>query len=91
MDAVGSMLFTPGPRPDLIAKASRSAADAVIVDPEDAVATNVKKDARANLASLIGGFNTRNRCGHSIGGTLPVSSNGGLLRGGICTCLRMTK
>ncbi len=53
------MLFTPEPRPDLIAKASRSAADAVIADPEDAVATNVKKDARANLASLIGGFNTR--------------------------------
>ena len=52
MDAVRSMLFTPGHRPDLIAKAARSSADAVIVDLEDAVATNVKQDARANLASL---------------------------------------
>ena len=52
MDAVRSMLFTPGHRPDLIAKAIRSAADAVIVDLEDAVATNAKEEARANLASL---------------------------------------
>ncbi len=52
MDAVRSMLFTPGHRPDLIAKAVRSAADAVIVDLEDAVATNVKDEARANLDSL---------------------------------------
>ncbi|MDE0601711.1 MAG: CoA ester lyase [bacterium] len=52
MDAVRSMLFTPGHRPDLIAKAVRSAADAVIVDLEDAVAANVKEEARANLASL---------------------------------------
>lgn len=52
MDAVRSMLFTPGDRPDLIAKAARSAADAVIVDLEDAVATNIKIQARANLASL---------------------------------------
>lgn len=46
------MLFTPGHRPDLIAKAVRSAADAVIVDLEDAVAANIKEEARANLASL---------------------------------------
>ena len=52
MDAVRSMLFTPGHRPDLIAKASRSAADAVIVDLEDAVATSAKDQARSNLASL---------------------------------------
>ena len=52
MDAVRSMLFTPGHRPDLIAKASRSAADAVIVDLEDAVAKGVKDEARANLAAL---------------------------------------
>lgn len=52
MDAVRSMLFTPGHRLDLIAKAIRTAADAVIVDLEDAVATNVKEEARANLASL---------------------------------------
>lgn len=52
MDAVRSMLFTPGHRTDLVAKAARSAADAVIVDLEDAVATNMKEEARANLASL---------------------------------------
>ena len=52
MDAVRSMLFTPGHRPDLIAKASRSAADAVIVDLEDAVATSAKDQARSNLDSL---------------------------------------
>ena len=52
MDAVRSMLFTPGHRPDLIGKAVRSAADAVIVDLEDAVATAVKSKARANLSSL---------------------------------------
>ncbi|MCE2527626.1 MAG: CoA ester lyase [Actinomycetia bacterium] len=52
MDAVRSMLFTPGHRLDLIAKASRSAADAVIVDLEDAVATSAKDQARSNLASL---------------------------------------
>ncbi len=52
MDAVRSMLFTPGHRPDLIAKACGSAADAVIVDLEDAVATSAKDQARSNLASL---------------------------------------
>ena len=52
MDAVRSMLFTPGHRPDLIAKACGSAADAVIVDLEDAVATSAKDRARSNLASL---------------------------------------
>ena len=52
MDAVRSMLFTPGHRLDLIAKAVRSAADAVIVDLEDAVATSMKSQARHNLASL---------------------------------------
>ena len=52
MDAVRSMLFTPGHRSDLIVKASRSAADAVIVDLEDAVATTAKDQARSNLASL---------------------------------------
>ena len=52
MDAVRSMLFTPGHRPDLIVKATRSAADAVIVDLEDAVATGVKDRARSNLSAL---------------------------------------
>lgn len=52
MDAVRSMLFTPGNRPDLIAKALRSGTDAVIVDLEDAVPTESKDDARAGLAEL---------------------------------------
>ncbi len=52
MDPVRSMLFTPGHRPDLIVKATRSAADAVIVDLEDAVATGAKDEARSNLSEL---------------------------------------
>ncbi len=55
MKAVRSMLFAPGDRPDLIAKAARSPADGVIVDLEDGVAMGVKKEARANLGSLPDG------------------------------------
>ena len=55
MKAVRSMLFAPGDRPDLIAKAARSSAHAVIVDLEDAVAAAVKQEARANLGSLPAG------------------------------------
>ncbi len=46
------MLFTPGDRPDLIAKAIASGADAVIVDLEDSVAVAAKDRARQALASL---------------------------------------
>ena len=46
------MLFTPGDRPDLIAKAIASGADAVIVDLEDSVAVAAKDRARQDLASL---------------------------------------
>lgn len=46
------MLFTPGDRLDMVAKAVRSGTDAVIVDLEDAVATETKPQARRNLASL---------------------------------------
>jgi len=52
MDALRSMIFTPGHRPDLIEKAIRSGADAVIVDLEDAVALEAKPEARALLADL---------------------------------------
>lgn len=55
MEAVRSMLFAPGDRPDLIVKAARSSADGVIVDLEDGVAMGVKKEARANLGSLPDG------------------------------------
>lgn len=89
MDAVPSMLFTPGHRSDLIGKAARSPADAVIVDLEDG---DQRQERRALQSRLLAWrLQHQNRCGHSIGRTLPVSFTGGLLRGGICTCLRMTK
>ena len=46
------MIFTPGHRPDLIEKAIRSGADAVIVDLEDAVAVDNKVEAREGLGRL---------------------------------------
>ncbi|HKX75742.1 MAG TPA: CoA ester lyase [Acidimicrobiia bacterium] len=52
MKALRSMIFTPGHRRDLIEKAIRSGADAVIVDLEDAVAIEHKAAARAGLAEL---------------------------------------
>ncbi|MGH9102629.1 MAG: HpcH/HpaI aldolase/citrate lyase family protein [Acidimicrobiales bacterium] len=52
LDALRSMLFTPGSRLDLVAKAARSGTDAVIVDLEDAVPLASKSEARQNLASL---------------------------------------
>ena len=52
MEAVRSMLFVPGHRSDLIAKAARSAADAVIIDLEDGVAESVKDAARTGLDTL---------------------------------------
>lgn len=52
MEALRSMLFTPGHRRDLIEKAIRSGTDAVIIDLEDAVAMEAKADARALLSDL---------------------------------------
>jgi citrate lyase subunit beta/citryl-CoA lyase len=46
------MLFTPGNRLDMLEKAVRSGADAVIVDLEDSVSTDNKRVARDNLARL---------------------------------------
>ncbi|HEY3182442.1 MAG TPA: CoA ester lyase [Gaiellaceae bacterium] len=46
-------LYVPADRPDRVEKALASAAHAVIVDLEDAVATDAKEAARANLASLL--------------------------------------
>lgn len=43
------MLFVPASRPDMIEKALRSAADAVCIDLEDAVAPDDKPAARANI------------------------------------------
>lgn len=52
MDALRSMIFTPGHRRDLIEKAIRSGSDAVIVDLEDAVALDAKPQARELLGDL---------------------------------------
>jgi len=46
-------LYVPADRPDRVEKALTSAAHAVIVDLEDAVAPEAKDAARANLASLF--------------------------------------
>lgn len=52
MQPFRSMLFAPGNRLDLVEKAGRSGADAIIVDLEDAVPEDSKAEARANLAAL---------------------------------------
>jgi citrate lyase subunit beta/citryl-CoA lyase len=46
------MIFTPGHRHDLVAKAIASGTDAVIVDLEDAVAMDEKASARERIAEL---------------------------------------
>lgn len=50
---VRSALFVPATRPERIPKALDSGADAVIVDLEDAVAENLKAQARANLDAFL--------------------------------------
>jgi citrate lyase subunit beta/citryl-CoA lyase len=52
MDPVRSMLFTPGNRLDMLAKAVNSGTDAVIVDLEDSVSVDNKPLARENLEQL---------------------------------------
>jgi citrate lyase subunit beta/citryl-CoA lyase len=52
MNPVRSMLFTPGDRLDMVAKATRSGTDAVIVDLEDAVSLDKKAEARDQLSDL---------------------------------------
>lgn len=48
-----SMLFVPASRPDMIAKAARSAADAVCIDLEDSVAPDQKEASRANVVEAL--------------------------------------
>jgi citrate lyase beta subunit len=48
-----SMLFVPASRIDMIEKASRSAADAVCIDLEDAVAPDHKEASRANIIQAL--------------------------------------
>ncbi len=47
-----SWLYAPGGRPDLVAKALRGDADAVVVDLEDAVPAGRKAEARATVRDL---------------------------------------
>lgn len=52
---IRSALFVPATRPERIAKALASGADAVIVDLEDAVQESLKVEARANLDAFLDG------------------------------------
>jgi len=57
-----SLLFVPGNRPDLAAKAPRSGPDAVVLDLEDAVPPAAKAEARTTAAQAVG----------ELAGTVPV-------------------
>jgi citrate lyase subunit beta/citryl-CoA lyase len=48
-----SMLFVPASRPEMIAKAARSAADAVCIDLEDSVASDEKSASRAHVIAAL--------------------------------------
>lgn len=48
-----SLLFVPGDRPDRVAKAAALAADAILIDLEDAVAPERKDLARAEVARVL--------------------------------------
>ena len=50
---VRTALFVPATRPERIPKALATGADAVIVDFEDAVAENLKREARENLNTFL--------------------------------------
>ncbi len=50
---VRSMLFVPASRPEMIAKAARSAADAVCLDLEDAVAPEQKATSRQHIIHAL--------------------------------------
>ena len=53
-----SLLFVPGNRPELAAKAPRSGPDAVVLDLEDAVPPAAKPDARAQVREAAAGLET---------------------------------
>ncbi|WP_424628406.1 HpcH/HpaI aldolase/citrate lyase family protein [Bradyrhizobium sp. SYSU BS000235] len=48
-----TLLFAPGSRPELLAKAQTGEADALIFDLEDSVPVNAKDEARRNIASVL--------------------------------------
>ena len=51
--SIRSALFVPATRPERIPKALQSGADQVIVDLEDAVAEDLKAQARASLDAFL--------------------------------------
>ena len=51
-------LYTPGTRPELVAKAARVAPDAVIIDLEDTVPYEIKDATRETIAGLLPTFET---------------------------------
>ena len=53
MNAPRSYLFVPGDRPERFGKALATAADAIVVDLEDAVAAPAKAAARQAVAALL--------------------------------------
>lgn len=48
-----TLLFAPGSRPELLAKAQTGDADALIFDLEDSVPVNAKDEARRNIANVL--------------------------------------
>lgn len=48
-----TLLFAPGSRPELLAKAQTGDADALIFDLEDSVPVNAKDEARRNIADVL--------------------------------------
>lgn len=54
MRAYRSLLFVPGHKPDWVAKAVKSGADAIVLDLEDSVPAASKAAARAAVAASIG-------------------------------------
>lgn len=48
-----TVLFVPADRPDMLVKAQRLGADALLIDLEDAVAAEAKEAARQRLAELL--------------------------------------
>jgi citrate lyase subunit beta/citryl-CoA lyase len=48
-----TVLFVPADRPEMLAKAQRLGADALLIDLEDAVAADAKQSARERLAELL--------------------------------------
>jgi citrate lyase subunit beta/citryl-CoA lyase len=55
-------LFVPGNRPERFAKALASAADAVVLDLEDAVAFDDKSSARESVGTQLAGMSPEARC-----------------------------